>query len=151
MNRLRKSGAASDYCKEDLSDIIQKLEVSHGYTEKDIRHIINFIRKHHSYNKSQITKMLETLNVPDRYTVLHYGALFNNVSLCRCLINDFGCGMIHSLFFFSNVLCFILEYIAERLFSSLRLPYLESVISVPKNTTFKRSGLKDYYPFDTIS
>ncbi|CAF1136805.1 unnamed protein product [Adineta steineri] len=37
--------------------------------------------------------MLETLNVPDQYTILHYGALFNNVAFCRCLINDFGCNI----------------------------------------------------------
>ena len=93
MDRLRESGAGSGYHREDLGDIIHKLELSRGYTEKDIRHLINFIRKHHAYNKSQITTMLETLNVPDQYTILHYGALFNNVSLCRCLINDFDCGM----------------------------------------------------------
>jgi hypothetical protein len=102
MNRLREIGAVSDYCREDLDEIIQKLEASRGYTEKEIKHLINSIRKHHSYNKSQITKMLETLNVPDQYTILHYGALFNNVPFCRCLINDFGCSKILSLYSLSS-------------------------------------------------
>ena len=91
MKRLRESEVASGYCKEDLDEIIQQLEVSHGHSEKGIKNLIDFIRKHHSYNKSQITMMLETLNVPDQYTILHYGALFNNVAFCRCLINEFDC------------------------------------------------------------
>jgi hypothetical protein len=100
MKRLRESGAASDYDRKDLDEIIQKLEASRGYNEKETKRLINFIRKCHSYNKSMITKMLETLNVPDQYTILHYGALFNNVSFCRCLIDDFDCSKIFSLFHF---------------------------------------------------
>ncbi|CAF1438206.1 unnamed protein product [Adineta ricciae] len=93
MKRLRESAVANDYCKEDLDEIIQQLEVSHGYSENGIKNLIDFIRKHHSYNKSQITMMLETLNVPDQYTILHYGALFNNVAFCRCLVNEFDCNI----------------------------------------------------------
>lgn len=99
MVRLNESGLASDYCREDLDEIIQQLEASRGYSEEGIKNLINFIRKHHSYNKSQITKMLETLNVSDQYTILHYGALFNNVAFCRCLINDFGCSKILPFYF----------------------------------------------------
>ncbi|UJR19480.1 hypothetical protein I4U23_022610 [Adineta vaga] len=93
LNKLRENGATDDYDREELDEMIQKLEASRGYGEKETKRLINFIRKCHSYNKSMITKMLETLNVPDQYTILHYGALFNNVSFCRCLIIDFGCNV----------------------------------------------------------
>ena len=100
MNRLRQSEATIGYDTEELDEIIQKLEASRGYSEKETKRLINFIKKCHSYNKSMITKMLETLNVQDQYTILHYGALFNNVSFCKCLIDDFGCSKILSFFHF---------------------------------------------------
>lgn len=94
LNRLREIEVTNSYSNEELNDIVQQLEASRGYTEKDIKHLINFIRKHHSYSREKMKRMLETLNVPDQYSILHYGVRFNNVSFCRCLINDFGCGKI---------------------------------------------------------
>ncbi len=96
---MLKSQADRHYTNEEIEDIAEKLEASRGNTIEIIEERLNTIQKQHGYNKSQMTKMLEKLNESDQYTILHYGALYNNVPFCQCLIENYNCSKILELYF----------------------------------------------------
>jgi len=102
---MLKSQFGRSYTSEELEDIAGKLEASRGYTKEMIEKRLNQIQKQHGYNNSQMKKMLEKLNESDQYAILHYGALFNNVSFCRCLIENYNCSKIFGLYFLPGNNC----------------------------------------------
>jgi hypothetical protein len=96
---MLKIQAGRYYTSKEVEDIAEKLEASRGYTKETIEERLNTIRSQHAYNKPQMTKILEKLNESDQYAILHYGALFNNVPFCRCLIENYNCSKILGLYF----------------------------------------------------
>jgi hypothetical protein len=88
---LKESEATRIYNEERIADIAEKIEASHGYNEEKIMGLVDSIKKEHGYSKQQMTKILEKPNESDHYSVLHYGALFNNVPFCKCLIENYDC------------------------------------------------------------
>lgn len=94
MEMLKKNKVAHDYKEHEIPDIAEKIEASRGYTRDKIKKLIAKLQGEHGYNKRQMTRILDKLNESDHYGILHYGALFNNVPFCECLIEDYDCSKI---------------------------------------------------------
>ena len=94
MEELKKIEATRTYNEEEIADIADKIVASRGFNRTSIKELVEVIRKQHGYSRRQMTRMLEKLNESDHYSVLHYGALFNNIPFCECLIEDYHCSKI---------------------------------------------------------
>jgi hypothetical protein len=91
---LKSKKRAHLYKEDQIADIVEKIIAYRGYNQDKIKNLVDKIRQEHGYSTRQMTKILEKLNDSDQYGVLHYGALFNNVPFCRCLIEDYHCSKI---------------------------------------------------------
>jgi len=88
---VMKNEAARDFSKEQIVDTVKKIEASRGYNADKIMKLLDKIQEDHGYNKSQMRKIIEKLNESDHYAALHYGTLFNNITFCKCLIENYKC------------------------------------------------------------